>query len=368
MRKKRIYFFIGTTAELIKLAPVIKQVKKSKFDYKIISSGQGKLLFSHLPKNMQDIKIDLGFTAKVNQSSVFNFILWTIKIFFTSLLFFKKEFSRSKKEDIYFIVHGDTVSSLIGALIAAFYRLKLVHVESGLRSFNFFEPFPEEICRYIISRLADIHFCPNEWAVKNLENVKGAKIDTKENTLIETFWAAMEQKQVQNNIIKTIPENFFVLVIHRQEHVIFGKDWSQKIIKFILKKTNKSLHCVLLTHETTANFLKSTGINLDLNNKKNITLVNRLSYPDFMKLLNKAEFVVTDGGSNQEELYYMGKPCLILRNHTERIEGLGENALLSEGKIDLMINFFTNYKKYERSKISKAFRPSKIIVDYLIKN
>jgi UDP-N-acetylglucosamine 2-epimerase (non-hydrolysing) len=361
-----IYFFIGTTAELIKISPVIKELKKRKIKFKLITSGQGKILFPEFYDYLGTIKADISFKYKGEKSSVFHFTLWAIQAFFSSFFYFKKEFLKLNKSDTYFIVHGDTVSSLIGALIASFYKLKVVHIESGLRSYNFFEPFPEEISRYIISRLTSINFCPNLWCVGNLEKVKGVKINTFQNTLIEIFQAAAKKNIDRPSVIKTL-KKYFVLVIHRQEHLIFGKNQTREIFRYVLEN-KRSLSCVLIMHQLTVDFLKSIGSDMELLANQNVIPVPRLPYPEFMKLIKGAQYLVTDGGSNQEEAYYMGKPCLLLRKHTERIEGLGENVILSKLNKQIIKHFQDNYRKYNRSPILSKISPAKIIVDYLTFN
>src|SRR5258706_1406095 len=182
----KIYFFVGTTTELIKLAPIIRELENRKINFKIITSGQTKVNFGELNKIIKKRKADIQLGEKTDKSSVYKFIIWTVLTFFraTSL---RKEFCRRIAKNSYLIVHGDPVSSFIGAVIAKIYGLKLVHVESGLRSFNFLEPFPEEICRVLISKMADIHLSPNDWAINNLNNDNGVKINTFQNTLIESY-------------------------------------------------------------------------------------------------------------------------------------------------------------------------------------
>ena len=358
---KKFYFFIGTTAELIKLIPVIREFKKKKLNFKIITSGQGQVYFDEFASYFGSIKADIVFHQKARESSVFKFIIWTVKTLFLSLFLLRKEFPRQKK-GVYFIVHGDTVSSLIGTLIGYFYGLKVVHIESGLRSFNFLEPFPEEVCRFIISIFADIHFCPNEWCVNNLRNHKGVKINTHGNTLIESFWWAIKQKQ---KLPKAIKGKYFVLVMHRQEHVIFNREKSKKILEFVIKSFDRKLSCVFITHDLTRDFLE--GVRLSPKKRlRDMIVSERLPYPGFMHLVSKAEFIVTDGGSNQEEAYYMGKPCLIIRGRTERIEGLNKNAILSKNKKGVILDFFENYKKHRKARIKSKISPSKIIVNYLV--
>jgi UDP-N-acetylglucosamine 2-epimerase (non-hydrolysing) len=355
---KKFYFYVGTTAELIKLAPVIKGFKKKKLDFKVIYTGQVKIDFSEFDDYIGRFHPDIKFRTKGRSSSVFKFVLWSLRTFFASLIQLRKEFSLLDKKSTYLIVHGDTVSSLIGAIVGKIFGLQIVHIESGLRSFNFFEPFPEEICRFIISKTADIHFCPNEWAVNNLSNTGGLKINTKQNTLIEIFnWSLKEAGHKR----RPVKGKYFVLVVHRQEHVIFGKKKTRQIIDKIFGYAPKDIKCVFMLHGISIDFL-----NPILNNhKREIVYINRLSYIDYMNLFSHSEFVVTDGGSNQEELYYLGRPALIIRNVTERIEGLNINIVLGKDKEKVIKKFFMNYKTYKRKRVQLDFSPSKIIVDYM---
>ncbi len=364
---KKIYFFVGTTTELIKLAPTMKELESRKVSYKVITSGQTKVSFEELQFLINKSEADIKLDEKTDKSSLFLFGFWFLKTLF-KIPFLNKEFSRLNKKNSYFVVHGDPVSSLLGALLARYYGLNLVHVESGLRSFSYLEPFPEELCRMIISRLADIHFCPNQWSVDNLAGVSGVKINTYQNTQIESYLSALKKNKLNKNLSKVTKQKYFVMILHRQEHVIFGKEDSKKLIKYIFNNFGKNLHCVFITHATTLNFLKSTNFKLRNNLNKKINFVPRLSYLDFINLMSNSEFIVTDGGSNQEEAYYMGLPCLILRNRSERIEGLGKNSILSQGKMSTVKAFLNNYKNYRQTAVKISVRPSKIVVDYLLDN
>lgn len=351
--KKHVYIFMGTTAEFIKLAPVIKEFKKRKIKFKIITSGQNKVNFEDLAGYLGLIKADIALKEKSPKSSLFLFFIWTIKTLFGGLISLYPEFKGLNKKNSYFIVHGDTISSTIGSLIGKIYRLKLVHIESGLRSFNFFEPFPEEICRFINMHLADILFCPNEWSVNNIKHLAGTKVNTKQNTLIETFlWAKNTYRDL--SFIKKF-KNYYILYIRRQEHIYFQKEWTKKIIATIVENADKSLNCLF-----TINIL-----NAELVPSGKVTKIPKLPYVDFMKLMMNAQFIATDGCTNQEEAYYMGIPLLSLRNLTERQEGLGENIVISKGNMNIIKDFLKNYNKYKRRPVVVEQQPSKIIVDYL---
>lgn len=368
MKWKSIYIFIGTTAELIKMAPVIKEFKSRRVDFKLITSGQNSILFGEFEDYIGRIRVNIALPEKSEKSSLFYFLVWTIRTFFTGMYLLGREFRGRNSKKSYFIVHGDTVSSLLGAVIASLYGLKVVHIESGLRSFNFLEPFPEEISRYIVSRLADVHFCPNGWSIDNLRNVKGIKVNTKQNTLIESYWMAIRNKSKERDF-KRIGGKYFVFVVHRQEHVLFKKDRIKELIKYILENTREDLSCAFIVHAISLNFLQALLPELPEEIRRNLILIPRLPYLHFMKLIKDSEFFITDGGSNQEEAYYMGKPCLLLRSHTERVEGLKENVVLSKGNKKIMKNFLKNYKKFGKKPIRKSSLkklPSKVIVDYLI--
>lgn len=360
---KRFYFFIGTTTELIKLAPIISEMEKRKLDFKIITSGQTKVNFDELSKIIKKKKADIELEAKTNKSSLFKFFIWSVLVFFR-ISSLRKEFKKSKKKDLYLIVHGDPVSSLIGAVTAKLYGLKLVHVESGLRSFNFLEPFPEEICRVLISKMTDFSFCPNKWSLRNLKKSRGIKINTFQNTMIESYYGTTSKKRLFDEKLKLGGKKYFILIVHRQEHVVFDKEGSKKLIKHILNNSPRDMTCVFITHSLTSDFLKSVNLKSEIRENK-IKFASRLRYKEFVSLLDNAEFIITDGGSNQEEAYYIGLPCLLLRSHTERIEGLNSNVVLSKGKKKVIAEFMKNYKKYRKAKIKIDKSPSKIIVDTL---
>ena len=366
---KRIFLFVGTTAELIKLVPVISEFNKRKIKFTVVASGQNDIRFEEFATDIGSVSILHAVTPKAKGSSLILFLIWAVRTFFSLLKGMKGYFIGLDKSNSLFIVHGDTVSSLMGALVASLYGLKLVHIESGLRSFNFFEPFPEELCRYIVSRLADVHFCPNQWSVNNLKLVKGEKITTGQNTLIEAFWSVMKSKSYHPLVqhLKKDKKRYFVLVVHRQEHVIFGKEKTKRIVRFVLNSVTRRLHCIFLVHDLSETFIYSLGKVIPQHIASYVTRIERLPYLDFMHLLKNADFIVTDGGSNQEEMYYMGKPCLLLRNKTERTEGLGRNVVLSKNRKNTITNFLQNYKDYTYPAIKIDTPPSKIIVDYLMK-
>lgn len=364
MQKRHIYFFLGTTAELIKVASIIKELKKRKIIFKIITSGQNSIFFDDLRSFTENTHPDISFKEKVNKSSVLHFFIWAVRTFFSALFILSKEFKGLNKNNSYLIIQGDTISSTMGAFIGRVFNLKLVHIESGDLSFNLFEPFPEEICRRININLSDILFSPNEWAKKNVVKKKCIKINTYHNTLVESFlWARSIKSKI--NIKKF--KKYYILFMRRQEHVIFRKNWSKKILETVITYANPNLNCLLVSNSLVVNILESLKFNSHIKNNRKIELIPPLPYPDFMKLMSGAEFIATDGCTNQLESYLLGKPCLVLRNLTEQIEGLGENVVICKGNQKIIHNFLLHYKKYKTKPFIAKHKPSKIIVNFLMK-
>lgn len=366
MNNKYFYFFIGTTAEFIKLAPIIKDLKKRNENFRIVTSGQNEIKFNEFTEYLGTLKVYHAFAEKDHQSSIFLFLFWTVRTFFNGLIYFFKETKNIDRKNTYFIIHGDTISALIGTVIFKILRLRIVHVEAGLRSFNFFEPFPEEICRFIINYLSDINFPQNEWSLNNLKNVSSVKVNTYQNPLIEIFWWAINKKKGLEYVKKF--DRYYILIIHRQEHVYFNKEWTHKIMKMVIENANKNLNCLFIMHSLTSRFLESETLDLDKNLSKRVLFIPKLPYAEFMTLLKNSEFIATDGCTNQEEVYYLGLPCLALRNTTERVEGLNENVIICKGDEGVIKNFLKNYKTFRKKPVKPSKSPSKIIVEYLLKS
>lgn len=359
--QKKLIFYIGTSAELIKLIPVMKGLENNGINFEIISSGQVDLKEKELERIYKVSVTSRIFKNPKKISSIVFFLFWFIKCFFYTL----RLFLGLKSKNYLIIVHGDTTSSLIGAICAKLANLKVAHIESGLRSFNFLEPFPEEISRFLISKISDQHFCPNEWSVNNIKKESGEKINTFQNTSYEMLKMAQQLKEISPEI-KSIKSKYFLTIIHRQENIYFKKEFLKQLIQAIVSYSNENLKCVLVLHKITEQFLKNEGILKSLKNNRNVILLPRTPYIEFINTISNAEFMLTDGGSNQEEAFYLGIPTLILRNHTERIEGLNENITLMEGSIDKLHNFISNYKKYKRNPLELKIYPSEIIIKKIV--
>lgn len=363
--KNMIFFFLGTEAELIKMFPVIMEAKRRGIKYRIISSGQNDIVNSTIFKTIGCGTVDLELSKESDiKKTAAGLLDWWFKTYNKSVKLIRDAFADVDFKNSQMLVHGDTVSTYMGARIGKKLGMQVCHVEAGLRSHNIFKPFPEEIDRLLTSSIARVHFAPGELACSNLKKAKGQVVNTKQNTLLDSLYYSRTihvMDEAINDIING--DKYFVFVMHRQENLV-SKDFVDSVIKEI-EEASVNCKCVLLLHKITENALVKFGIMDRLKDNTNIKMIPRVQYFDFMKLLDKSEFVITDGGSNQEELYYMNKPCLILRTVTERNEGIGINARLFDGSAEDIKTFIINHEIIDGRRELQEESPSRIIVDYL---
>ena len=351
---------IGTRAQLIKTAPVMKEMEERKIDYTFIYTAQHKETIDGIIKNFGIKNPDINLGTNKEAKTIRLFGKWMFRML--SVLIFKRK--KLIPRAGLMITHGDTATCVWGAMLGKLTGCKVMHLESGLRSFNLLKPFPEEIIRLITFRLTDVYVCPNKWALNNLKNYGGIKINTEMNTQYDSVMLVLKNL---NKIKVDLPNGKFCVVsIHRFEHIFDKKKFSE-IIR-IVDKVSKKMLVIFVLHPATVKQIDNLGYRERLESNKNIILNKRLPFFEFIKMVYKTEYVITDGGSNQEELYYLGKPTLILRDVTERTEGLGKNAVLAKFDDKVIDGFICNYSKYKTNEIKVKNQPSKIIVNWIEKN
>lgn len=356
--KPIIYIILGTRAQFIKMAPVMYEMKKKNLPYTLIYTAQHR-------ENVQEIldiyglrKPDLNIYDGEESNTMSKGFKWLFDMLFKAI--FKAK--RYLPEKGIVLTHGDTFTAWLAALMGKRAGCKVGHVESGLRSFNIFSPFPEEISRLITFRFSDIYFCADEWAANNLKKYKGEKINIGANTMLDGVKFAVDSKKKTEFSFQKEP---YVLVsIHRYEN-IFKERFTEVIIPY-LKEISKKHKLVITLHPTTRERLKELNLYDELSKEKNIVLHKRFDFIDWINVCNGADFIISDGGSNQEELSYLGVPTLLFRDHTERKEGLGENIVLSMFDKGIIDEFVSNFKNYRREPLFREEHPSERIVDYLL--
>ena len=361
-----LYFFIGTEAEIMKMFMVINKAKEAGFCCKVISSGQNDI--SHSPfMELCDSKIDVDFSIYMpKKKGSGSYLQWLVKTIQYGVKYMKNVLKNHPVEQQpIMVIHGNTLSTLMGAIIARRSGMRHVHVEGGLRSYHWFNPFPEEIDRYFGSKYADIVFCPSAAGIEIVKkSFHGEGVSTEYNTNIETLGYAY--KAISANPIPRIYEGkYFVVALHRQENLL-SREFMTEAVKSIVELSSR-IHCLFIYHQQTADTLEKFGLMDEIQGNPNITVVKRLAYLNFIDAVDKAEFMVADGAGNQQELYYMGKPYLIMRKHIESdSEGLGYNCIGFNNDFELVRNFDREYLKYKHDRISPKVLPSDIIVSKLV--
>ena len=314
---KNIIFIFGTRPEIIKLAPVILEMKQYPNRYNVIicNTEQQKEL-SNQTLAYFGLKADINLDCmRENQS------LSSVQ---ARLLTSLDEVFNSNKIDAA-IVQGDTMTVLCGALTAFYHKLPIFHVEAGLRSYDIYEPFPEEIMRQMTSRVADLHFAPTEVNKEALlkENISSQKIHVVGNTVIDALFC-LSDKVVESSKKfyeeKNIPidDKLVLITAHRRENHGERIDRIIDAISYLAKEYDN--HTFVIPVHPNPNV--KNKIHSRLGEYNNIHLLPPLDYPNLVYLMKNAKLILTDSGGIQEEAPSFACPTLVMRYETERKEGI----------------------------------------------
>ena len=350
---KKILFVFGTRPEAIKLAPVIQACYQSdQLNVKICLTGQHKEMLYQVMDFFQ-LKADHDLQLMKPDQTLFD-------ITANGLLLVENILDEFKPDLI--VVQGDTTTTFVAALAAFYKKIKVAHVEAGLRSFAKYSPFPEEINRKMTSVIADFHFAPTQKAMDNLrmENIKD-KVFLTGNTVIDALlWAVGKTRNdpsYQKSFTYLDLATKIVLVTgHRRES--FGKPFENICDAILwLAKKYPEIQFVYPVH-LNPNVQKI--VQEKLSGHENIFLIAPLDYPQLVWLLDKCYFVITDSGGIQEEAPSLGKPVLVIRDVTEREEGVAAGTAILVGttkeKItEEAIRLIENKNAYD--KMSAAVNP-----------
>jgi len=320
-KHSKIAIVIGTKAELIKCMPLMLELQKRKIDYWFIHTGQHSL-----GKACEDFEIkkpdfilskepekETKFWSKINKSSIF----WS----FSMIWKVRKIIKKIKPK--YIIYHGDTMSTAAAAIGSSKWlnsrkNWKNIHLEAGLRSGSFFEPFPEEIARQISDFFSDILLAVSDFTEHNLRKSKFVRGEILKigNTVIDS--ALITHSKAKKMKIKKLKKEYALINIHRHEN-IKNKKRMEKIVEII---GHMKINAIWPLHESTKMYLEKYGLMKKVKKMKNIEITPLIDYFNFIFLLANCKYLVVDGGSIQEESLVFKKPCIILRKKTERQEGL----------------------------------------------
>jgi UDP-N-acetylglucosamine 2-epimerase (non-hydrolysing) len=356
-----IHFVVGTRAQLLKLAPVMLECERRGLAWRWIYTAQHQDTIEQTVETFGLEEPDYVVVRWNTEAKSFGRMAWWFGRMLLALPRSRRILDSHTGERSIVVTHGDTFTTWLGALMGRLTRTNVMHVESGLRSFNLRKPFPEELNRLITFRLADYYACPGTEAVANLERYRGFKLDMRANTQADTLRFGLVRADAVD--VDFPSEPFVIATIHRYENIFHGDRLARVVAE--LERVSKRFLVVFIQHPATELQLEKLGLADRLACNHHIQLIPRLEYVPFVALVRKARFVITDGGGNQEELSYLGKPTLILRDETERKEGLGENALLAGLDAAKIRAFVADYASYERDLQLPNFSPSATIVDLL---
>jgi UDP-N-acetylglucosamine 2-epimerase (non-hydrolysing) len=351
MNEIKIAIIFGTRPETIKMFPVISEIKKYShlIDCRIIVSGQHREMLDQMLKIFQ-INSDYDLNIMEQGQSLSN-------ITKNSLLGIEKILKKERPSMV--LVQGDTTTTFAGALAAFYQKIKIGHIEAGLRTNNKYYPFPEEINRHLTSVLVDLHFAPTKQSSKNLlsEGVKREDIFISGNTVIDSLFLMIKENYIFRKPLlknKKIFEKKIILVtMHRREN------WGEP-----LRATCRAINKIIDEHPDVSVIFplhKNPEIRRNvkeiLQNKKDILLLDTLDYDDMINLMSKSYIILTDSGGIQEEGPSLGKPVLVLRDETERPEavkagvvkliGTNEGRVCSE--VDTLLNRRDKYREMSKN-------------------
>lgn len=307
----------GTRPEFIKIKPLVDEMKKRGVKFKTLFTGQ----------HMDIAPKDADFILRMANSG-------------TNRLDSIIESCLNLPDKIFenidaVLVQGDT-SSVLGLALAAFHRkIKVIHLEAGLRTYDKQNPYPEETNRRIVSAIADIHLCPTELSANNLktEKVEG-DIYIVGNTVLDNLLEYKIDCEYTDKILVTL---------HRRENHDNLHEWFAEIND--LAKSNPNIEFIIPLHP-------NPNVQKHKNLLTNLTIIEPLSHEELMKVLVKCRMVITDSGGLQEECSFFNKKCLVCRKITERPESIGLTSFLVLNSSELKSIFNLHFNDYEVDLIS----------------
>ncbi len=317
MDKKNILFVFGTRPEVIKLAPVILEMKKypERYNVLICNTEQQKEL-SNQTLSYFNLKADFNLDVmRENQSlaGVQSRILTTLD----------KVYEQNQIDAT--VVQGDTMTVLCGALTSFYRKIPVFHVEAGLRSYDIYEPFPEEVMRQMTTRVAELNFAPTEKNRQALlrEDISDSKIFVVGNTVIDALFCLSENTlNHASEFFKgqniEINDKLILITVHRRENHGERINRILDAIEYLAKEYKD--HVFVIPVHPNPNVKDKIHSRLEKYN--NIKLLSPLDYPNLVYLMKHAKLILTDSGGIQEEAPSFGCPTLVMRYETERQEGI----------------------------------------------
>ena len=361
MKLKKVLLVFGTRPEAIKMAPLVKAFQgDTNFETKVCVTAQHREMLDQVLE-MFDIEPDYDLNLMKPGQDLYDIT--------SNVLLGMKDVLTDFTPDVV-LVHGDTTTTSATSLAAFYQKIKVGHVEAGLRTHDIYSPWPEEANRQITGDLASYHFAPTSTSQDNLlrENKDAQNIIVTGNTVIDALFLALEKiqtnEELKNSIIQSINTQYkldeskkLILVTgHRREN--FGQGFINicEALK-TLALNNQDIDVVYPVH---LNPNVQKPVKEILSDVNNVYLIKPLQYESFLYLMSKSHFIITDSGGVQEEAPSLGKPVLVMRDTTERPEALEAGTVKLVGTDPQKIikeaqKLLDNKEEYE--KMSQAHNP-----------
>ncbi|WP_270506901.1 non-hydrolyzing UDP-N-acetylglucosamine 2-epimerase [Paraclostridium sordellii] len=364
MKKIKVMTIFGTRPEAIKMAPLVKELEsREQIESIVCVTAQHRQMLDQVLETF-DIEPDYDLNIMKQGQTLVDIT--------TRALQSLNEVISNIKPDIV-LVHGDTTTTLSGGLAAFYNQVAVGHVEAGLRTYDKYSPYPEEVNRQITGVIADMHFAPTEISKQNLlkEGKPEANIYVTGNTAIDALKTTVKSDYTNEILEKIDEDRLIMLTAHRRENL--GEP--MKNMFRAIKRITEEFDDVQVVYPIHLNPLVRQAADEVLGDNSKVHLIEPLEVFDFHNFLNKSYIIMTDSGGIQEEAPSLGKPVLVLRDTTERPEGVAAGTLKLAGTDEEIIynltkELLTNKEAYES--MSKASNPygdghaSKYIVDAII--
>ena len=350
----KVLIVFGTRPEAIKMAPVVTELGKS-LDVKVCVTAQHREMLDQV-LDLFEIIPDYDLDVMQPGQDLFDVT--------SNVLLAMREVLIGSAPDI-MLVHGDTTTTMTASLAAFYLQIPVGHVEAGLRTYNVRSPFPEEINRQLTGRITDYHFAPTEQARDNLlaEHVQEERIIVTGNTVIDALLSVLEKARLipfSDELLNQIPPlnedslpRIILVTGHRREN--FGSRFENICYALHdIAKMHKKVQIVFPVH---LNPNVQVPVNRLLSNVENVHLIEPQDYLPFVKLMDASYLILTDSGGVQEEAPSLGKPVLVMRDITERTEGVVAGTVklvgASREKIVESVNqLLTDEKSYKEMSIA----------------
>ena len=315
----KVLSIFGTRPEAIKMSPVVKALEVAGLDSVVCVTAQHREMLDMVLKAFKVApKHDLDI---MQQGQSLNMVTSRVLEGLSSVL-------QEEVPDIV-LVHGDTTTTFAASLAAFYAKIPIGHVEAGLRTYNNNSPYPEEVNRRLTAVMADMHFAPTLRAKENLlhERVLEKNVFVTGNTAIDAIKYSLESLEFDSSVLKALDlsKRIILLTAHRRESYEGG---GLRNICRAIKRLTESFDDIHFVYPVHPNSNVGGIVYEELRGNPSISLVEPLGIQDMHRLLSKSYMVMTDSGGLQEEAPYLNKPALVLREHTERPEGVDAGCLI----------------------------------------